>query len=265
MVIIVLLLFISSCAPVNTIKIDIAAKPDLDLKESSYVEKKLGESGYYYLLLNYKLVDDPSLLNRLRRLGTRLSLYAERPEVEFKYVVIDSKYNRAFSMPDGYIVFSNAMINSLKTDENIQSVISHELAHISHRHGVYFYKEKYGAANVQNVSGERVISLSAQLGYQRAFELQADLMGMRYLQRSGLDPEQYVKTLELLDALQAKDDEELKKDVESGFANKNALKKDPVLELTYPDVANRIVHCRQKLQEVKDTEKVLYKPEDFQF
>ncbi len=251
------------CASVETVHVDIDASPKEDPKQASVLEKTLGENGYYYLLLNYKLVDDVPQIHRLQKLGTRLTHYSERPEIEYKYLIIDSKYHTAFSFPDGYIVFSTAMLNSLASDEKILCVLAHEIAHITHRHGVYFYEAKFGL-NKSEVTGERAFSLATQLGYNRAFELQADQTALRYLYRAGLDPQTFIDSLRQLEHFEKEDESLYQDDVKAGILKENR-KNDLLERLSYPHLQNRIVYCQNILPEIKQTEKVLYNPNDFQF
>ena len=83
------------------VEVDIASMPVEDEKKSSRIEQNLGHAGYYYVLLNFKLVDDPKAINRISRIGARLSHYTERPNIEYKYFVINSKFRNAYSISDG--------------------------------------------------------------------------------------------------------------------------------------------------------------------
>lgn len=251
----------AGCATVEPVHIDIASVPSSDENKTSFLERQLGETGYYYLVLNYKLVDQPSLAHRLRRLGTRITQYTERPNVEYKYLVIDSKYHNAFSMPDGFIVFTKAMIDRLETDEKIQAVMAHEVAHITYRHGTALYEKKFGH---KNILGNDVISLATAIAYHQAFELQADQMALRYLYRAGLDPSSLIDTMYMLEELAKIDAEEFKKDTKQKVEAK-VKKLNKIIMMLHPDVQNRIVNCRNYLETVRATEKVKYNPNDFAF
>jgi len=242
--------------------VDIAAIPKQDALDASRLEESLGEVGYYYLLLNYKLVDQPQQFHRLDRLGARISHYSERPQLKYRYTIIDSQFHLAYSFPPANIVFSTAMLDALKTDEKISAVMAHEIAHINHKHGTYFYEQKYGN-KPENASGEKVLSIATQLGYNRAFELQSDQTAMRYLKRSGLDPNHFIDALLMLADIEKKDEALTQKLVQN--IKTRSRKIDKYSELSYPHLETRIVNCRNLLDEIKSNEKVLYKPEDFKF
>lgn len=251
------------CAGVAPVSIDIASKPDLDEKNSTYIEQRLGEVGYYYLTLNYKFIEDAALYHRLNRLAARITKYSDRPNVQYRYLIIDSQYHNAFSLPDGYIVFTKAMIDSLETDEKIQNVLAHEIAHITHKHGLEMYNQKFGKRGLSNILGYQVVSLSRYIGYNKAIELQADQTALRYLYRAGLNPESYVRTLEMLPEFEKEDQRyyELQKESKGDKPLNNKLIE--LLKRSYPEDENRIVNCRHYLPTVIDEEEIRYVPEDF--
>jgi len=254
---------LSGCAGAAPVSIDIASKPDLDEKNSSYVEQKLGDVGYYYLTLNYKFIEDAALYHRLNRLAARITKYSDRPNIQYRYLIIDSQYHNAFSLPDGYIVFTKAMIDALETDEKIQNVLAHEIAHITHKHGLAMYNQKFGKRGLSNILGYQVVSLSRYIGYNKAIELQADQTALRYLYRAGLNPESYLQTLETLPKFEKEDQKyyELQKELKEDKPVHNKLIE--LLKRSYPEDENRIVNCRNYLQTVISEEKIQYVPEDF--
>ncbi|MFH1640821.1 MAG: M48 family metalloprotease, partial [Candidatus Omnitrophota bacterium] len=127
------IVIISGCA-MAPVDISISSKPSEDGKNASNLESSLGQAGYYYMLLNFKMVDDPKMQNRINRIGARLTYYTERPNIKYGYFIIDTKYRNAFSFPDGYIFISNSLVDTLKDDEQIAAVLTHEIAHVTHKH-----------------------------------------------------------------------------------------------------------------------------------
>lgn len=241
---------------------DIALEAETDEKYSSKVEEKLGNAGYYFVMLNYKVVDDMKLYHRLIKLGARITRYCDRPNLKYKYIIIDSKYRNAISLPDGYIIFTKSFLEALNTDENIQAVIAHEVAHISHKHSVILYEKKKGRNFLRNIFGEDVWSIAVNMGYHQAFEFQADQTACRYLYRSGIDPEILIDVLKLTKRIQEEDKKEFEKSLKDKEAKK-MRKLNKKLIMTHPDIGNRIVNYRNYISTVKETEKIKYNPEDF--
>ncbi len=102
--VIIACLCLSACVS-QPINIDMHAPPEKDEKAASILEKRMGSAGYYYMVFNYKLVDDFKAINRLNRIGARIAAFTERPQIHYRYFIIDSEYRNAFALPNGYILF----------------------------------------------------------------------------------------------------------------------------------------------------------------
>lgn len=261
--ILILSIFLSGCAtaPVN---VEIPLKPDLDSKESSYLEKQLGYAGYYFMMINYKFVDDLKNLNRLKRIGARIAHYTERENIEYKYFIIDSEFRNAFSIPDGYIFVTSGMLNTLKSDEQLASILAHEIAHVTHKHMLDTYKQKRGNKILQALSGKEIVTIATKIGDNKAKELQADQTGMCYLYRAGYDPAIFIDVLTITKKFEKEDEEKLKTIQENRDKKSDKAQKFDVISY-HPYIENRIANASNYLITVKNTEKVQYNPDDFSF
>lgn len=248
------------CAGTSSlVSVDINPTPILDDKKAAYVEEQLGEAGYYYILLNYKLMDDPAMINRLNRIGARLSKYTERPEIKYKYFVIDSQFHNAYSFPNGYIFITQALLTKLQSDDQMAAVLAHEIAHSTHKHSFKEYERVKGAHAWQKIFGKDVFSIATQIGHNQMYELEADQSSLRYLKRSGYAPKTAIEVLTRLKEME-KEDAELQKKLDEDKKNKKSE-----IFLTHPVTENRIVNLRNLLTQVEETEKVLYDPSQFNF
>ena len=256
------LLFLFGCATAP-VRVEIPNAPVTDEKKASILEENLGSAGYYFMVLNFKLVDDVKTVNRLNRIGARLAHYTERPNIVYKYFIIDSKYRNAFSMPDGYIFFTNSLIKTLGDDEKIAAVMAHEIAHITHKHALQSYERLKGYNPLRSILGEDVFTVATELGYNQAYELQADQTSLRYLYRAGYDPQSAFNVLGDLKKIEEEDEKMFKED--QAQKDKKAEKIERKFLDTHPYSENRIVNVRNYLEQVYKEEKVLYKPEDFNF
>ena len=253
--------FILSGCSTAPLKVDIASQPKADEMNSSAFEERVGQSGYYFMMLNFKFDDDPKLQNKLNRICARVSHYTERPNIRYKIFILDTKYRNAFSFPDGYIFITNSMVSTLDSDDKIAAIFAHEIAHITHKHLLNTYERKKGNSILKVILGKDVFDMAAELGYSRSNEFQADQTALRYLYRSGYNPELMVTALEDIKRIEKEDDIEAEKDKE----NKNNKDKWLNAFLTHPYTENRIVNIKNYMQEVYVSEKVQYKAEDFNF
>ena len=243
------------------VKIDMAATPAHDEKDSSTFEQRLGEAGYYFMMLNFKFVDDAKTVNRLSRIGARISHYTERPNIKYKYFILDSKYRNAFAIPDGYVFLTSSLITTLKDDDKIAAVIAHEIAHITHKHQLENYERKKGSNPLRAIIGRDVFNSATEIGYSMAHEFQADQTSLRYLYRSGFDPKAVISSLDDLKHIEAEDAAEYEKDRK----NQPQKESDSKFLAVHPYTKNRIVNAINYLDEVYKTEKNQYNPQDFNF
>lgn len=116
----------------------------------------------------------------------------------------------AFALPDGAIIFTDEMIALAENNEELLSVLLHEIGHVKYRHGLQ--------AAVQNsllvfmllfisgdVSGTAEIFLAlpvilTEMSYSRKFERSADDFSLGYFSEHGLDSENFSKLMRRLDA-----------------------------------------------------------------
>lgn len=97
----------------------------------------------------------------------------------------------AFALPDGHIIFTDEMIKIAKHDDEILSVLAHEIGHVVHRHGMRRVVQNSLLsfailALTGDASGvsELFLGLPAvltELAYSRKFEREADQFALNYL------------------------------------------------------------------------------------
>jgi predicted Zn-dependent protease len=152
--------------------------------------------------------DYPTLV-RLRKIADKIIVHAPRfneraTNWKWEINLIGSKQINAFCMPGGKIAFYTGIIDTLRlTDDEIATVMAHEVAHALREHG----RERAGKARVAQVAtvGMSIISqlfgfgdlggMATQgvakmtlLKYGRDDESESDLVGMDLAARAGYDP-----------------------------------------------------------------------------
>ena len=117
---------------------------------------------------------------------------------QFKvHVLVDPTLN-AFSLPDGTIYLHTGMLARLDNEAQLAAVISHELTHATHRHGLKSYRNiknesaflvtlTVGTGGIGGVLG--LIGVNASIsGYSQDLEREADAEGFKLLVGAGYDP-----------------------------------------------------------------------------
>ncbi len=152
-------------------------------------------------------LDDPEIEDYLNSIGRRLVAASDQPSREFQFFVIDDPMINAFALPGGYIGVHTGLILAAHTESELASVLAHEIAHVTQRHIAQLFARQ-GQASMIVLASVLVAILAArsnsqaseaalaaghagaiqqQLGYSRAFEREADRIGLQILERGGFD------------------------------------------------------------------------------
>ena len=146
--------------------------------------------------------DDAELGSYVRRIGARLASVSEMPDLGFTFTVLNDDQVNAFALPGGYVYVTRGLLALADDEAEMAGVIAHEIGHVTARHSAQRYSQavaaKLGlslldvlASAAGTLTGATdAASLGAQLylqSYSREHELQADMLGIRYLVRAGYD------------------------------------------------------------------------------
>jgi predicted Zn-dependent protease len=174
----------------------------------------------------YKVSRDKDRTEQLKRIGDRISkvVFWDMPDADWEFVVFDVPQINAFAMAGGKVGVFTGLYKIAKTDDQVASVIAHEIAHVTAKHVHEKLSRELAVGTVGAVgtigglaggaSGLTVNALSQVYGlttgisgfaFDRAKEKEADYVGLMYMARAGYDPEEAVKVLEALDLESAKD------------------------------------------------------------
>lgn len=181
---------------------------------STYDELALGQGGYQKLEAQHTISQDPRFTERLRRIGQGITQISDRQDCEYKFFVVEDNQRNAFTTPGGNVyVFSGLM--SRMNDEQLASMISHEVGHGAAKHIAKKYQAALGydlitglavslfsdesSQQLAGISTAAVLSLVSSK-YNRLDEYEADLLAVKYMQRAGYDPQAIISAFEILQA-----------------------------------------------------------------
>jgi predicted Zn-dependent protease len=152
-------------------------------------EKIIGDSVALQIVGKYGgLVRDEATLARVNLVGRSLARYSDRPELNWRFGVLDSAAINAFSAPDGYVFITRGLYALAETDDALAAILGHEIAHITGKHALNIVarNEAFTAGLGQLVqrSGE-ARKVDSQL---KQVNLGADLV-VKTLFEKGFDPQ----------------------------------------------------------------------------
>jgi predicted Zn-dependent protease len=163
-------------------------------------ERQIGASEHPKMLRQFGGVyDDPRIGGWVAVIGGRLVAASEMAKQPFVFSVLDTPEVNAFALPGGYVYITRGLLALANTEAEVAGVLAHEIGHVTARHTA----QRVTTATVANlatillgaVTGSREV---AQIGqfvgagvlaqYSQSQEYEADLLGVRYLRRTGYNP-----------------------------------------------------------------------------
>lgn len=172
---------------------------------------------------------------------------AGRSPYEFDFHLLnDEQTINAFALPGGQVFITRALYDKLQTLGQLAGVLGHEIGHVVARHSAeQIAKAKltegltgaaviaaYDPNNPASANSAQVAMLIGQLinlKYGRDAELEADFLGVCFLNDIGYDPGEMINVMKILEASQTGD-------------------RPPEFFSTHPDPGNRIQRIQEAMQ-----------------
>jgi hypothetical protein len=90
-------------------------------------------------------IQDPELQGYVEKVGKSLVPGWVDPNVyRFNFSIIADPSLNAFALPDGTVVVHTGLLAALENEAQLATVLGHEIAHVTHRHGYRGYKHQSG-------------------------------------------------------------------------------------------------------------------------
>ena len=181
-----------------------------DLIADGPTEQRLGQAWLRQLRGSAPLWPDPLVRDYIESLLYKLSLHTSLQQPDFSVVVVDDTQVNAFAVPGGVVGVNTGLILSSDSEDELASVLSHELGHLSQRHFARSQEANQynqwlalagllatiaGAAagaggdlGVAMGASAQALAVQNQLRYSRAYEQEADRLGLQTLTEAGYDP-----------------------------------------------------------------------------
>ena len=177
------------------------AAPQMTAEDKADIE--IGKSAAEEAEKQFKVIKDSPDLPRIDAIIERLRAVTQKPFVQYHAKVIDTKAINAFSLPGGYLYFTQGLLQAVESDDELAAVAAHEMAHVGlgHSRKMMSKSDKYAKvlgplvlASILSRSdrvdpgamimvGSLVVE-DALNHYGRAAELEADHQAVLYLKNS---------------------------------------------------------------------------------
>lgn len=98
-------------------------------------ELALGERSYKQALSKAKVIKGTRDSNRVKNIGYKIAKVVNRNDYKWEFNLVKNKAKNAFCLPGGKVVVYTGILDVAKNDDQLATVISHEIAHALARHG----------------------------------------------------------------------------------------------------------------------------------
>lgn len=163
-------------------------------------------------LRTQRVSSDAAANARIRRVGDRIVEAAGMGDRRWDYAVFVSESPNAFVLPSGKIGVTTGLLSLVRNDDQLAAVLGHEVGHAVAQHAAERYSQtaatNLGLGVLQGAAGDyaqaagAIGGLGAQLGvllpFSRRHELEADRLGVDYMQRAGFRPSEAVALWRLM-------------------------------------------------------------------
>ncbi len=176
---------------------------------SKEFEHQLGQTWLRIFRSQAPTENYPLLFEYLENLIYELVTHSKLEDRRVELVVVNNASINAFAVPGGVIGVHNGLLLYAQTEDELATVLAHEIAHLSQRHfsrGVEFRKKQApinlaamlaglvimatagGDAGMAAISASQALAQDSALRYSRSNEQEADRVGMQTLVDAGMDP-----------------------------------------------------------------------------
>ena len=215
---------------------------------SEQQELAIGQESHAQIVEQFGVYDEkPELARLVDDIGQKLAANSERPNLPWRFTVLDTPMINAMALPGGYIYITRGMLEQINAEDELAGVLGHEIAHVTARHSAQQISRSQLAqlgmvigAVAAGPQATQAYGQLAQLGvsllfqrYSRAHETEADLLGTGYLARAQFNPEGAERMLMALQRLDRNDTSGLERYFQS-----------------HPDPAKRVQDVRKKTAEL---------------
>ncbi len=161
-----------------------------------------------------KIINDPVIAEYVNRVGQNLVRNSDA-KVPFTIKVIDSEEVNAFALPGGFFFVNSGLILKADNEAELAGVMAHEIGHVAARHGT----RQATRGEIAQLGMIPLIFMGGWTGYgiyqaasvlvpvgflkfSRAFESEADMLGLEYMYKAGYDPTAFVDFFEKIETLE---------------------------------------------------------------
>ena len=207
---------------------------DMPLSYIDLAEIKEGSEHHKDLLGSVKFYHQPELEMYVTGIGDRLARVSERPQLPYRFFILDDDRVDIFSYGGGYIYVTRGMLDFVESEAQLAAVLAHEIAHVAAgahtpsikrlpgKKQLFLKALQLGAGAAAGAAGSFVGGPAGKVAsksmdgitaavpeirkqFQKAEELEADQRAVLYLMKANYDPRELARFLDRISKTKAYD------------------------------------------------------------
>jgi predicted Zn-dependent protease len=139
-----------------------------------------------------RILQNAQVNEYVNQVGQRLAASSTRPNIPYRFQVVDDRGVNAFATMGGFIYINRGLLSLASNEAELASVMAHEIGHIAGRHSVAQMKKMAVANGLVGAAGldrSTAVNIGVELAFRRPNSRQdeyaADTMGLETLAKTG--------------------------------------------------------------------------------
>jgi predicted Zn-dependent protease len=192
-------------------------------------EIRFGREVAARMIGRYGLYENDQLTRYVSLVGLTLANNANRPELTYRFAVLNTTDINAYAAPGGYIFVTRGALEKMQDESELAGVLAHEIIHVNERHvvrelGIRATEDSAAAGLARMIGGgsetarvafsqavDKAVDILFKTGYKREDEVQADKGAVSLCAIVGYEPAGLIRYFERINASKGKSTEALDK------------------------------------------------------
>lgn len=166
------------------------------------------------------LVSDAELQRYVNNVGLWLAMHTERPDLPWRFGVLDDAMVNAFATPGGYVFITRGLLMHCRDEAELAGILAHEISHVVARHALETMRKGALTGLAGDVLSEyakskgkegysKLVNAGTEIytrGLDKEDEYAADRAGAVIAARAGYDPYGLPSVLQTIASINPQDD-----------------------------------------------------------
>ena len=167
-----------------------------DLHISDKEEQELGATVSERIRARFGVVQDKAVHTYVTSVGLVLGAESDRPELPWRFIVLDTDGVNAFASPGGFVHITRGALALIENEAELAGVLAHEMIHVTEKHTINAIKKnklvQVGASEaggdkiplVDRLAG-KVYEMVIENSFDRGDERESDEKGLKLAAKAG--------------------------------------------------------------------------------